>query len=603
MKKNFVLAACLLSLFIPLTVFAANVTKVVITAVEPMVGERQSYEASVPATASTEIYEVLWNGEFDNGVFVQGRDYTMTVKLRIKASSSNVFSTTSNINVTINGHKAKVTKISEKYITVKYTWKTLGGENPDSPEYKLKARLKELTDSYKATNATDDKEFLQYLRKELVGAEVWVVSDGSYKYSRKLPSETVDGRFTMLIGLKHGGVSLDRYRISLVLPARNTSVHAQKLNEDMELMKKALDDYIVTAQTTGSEILNVVNAAAIHGSKAEWGENYTYEMPTSSVLGSIDGNLIIALGDKKDYIRAHKVLPIKGDAADADIDADFITFSKALHNYAVTNKTAKEELMKVANAAITNGSKLSCTGFEVNKATYENEGKIVMYFELTNKDKRRSPRIMMKIPVLKAVIPPGLPLTIQEEWEVARQTNIRRYKFGLPLLAIATPLQEAAEIRADELFIKCCHTRPNGTNYNTAIDTDFSAGKIVGENINAHADSPTESVNKWMDSPGHRANILESRYCYIGVGRKANSVTKSWVQLFAGNCDVSGVESSTGSFHFKSIEDMENAYVICEMLYKTKAYIPFDTDYMQQHDKTFTLRLKGKTITVTVDRL
>ena len=129
---------------------------------------------------------------------------------------------------------------------------------------------------------------------------MWVVSDGSYKYSRKLPNETVDGLFTMLIGVKHGGVSLDRYRISLVLSARNTSVHAQKLNEDMEVMKKALDDYIVTAQTTGSEILNVVNAAAIHGSKAEWGENYTYEMPTSSVLGSIDGNLIIALGDKKD---------------------------------------------------------------------------------------------------------------------------------------------------------------------------------------------------------------------------------------------------------------------------------------------------------------
>ena len=47
MKINFLLAACLLSLFIPLTVFAANVTKVVITAVEPMVGEKQSYEASV----------------------------------------------------------------------------------------------------------------------------------------------------------------------------------------------------------------------------------------------------------------------------------------------------------------------------------------------------------------------------------------------------------------------------------------------------------------------------------------------------------------------------------------------------------------------------
>lgn len=130
MKKNFLLAACLLSLFIPLTVFAANVTKVVITAVEPMVGERLSYEASVPATASTEIYEVLWNGEFDNGVFVQGRDYTMTVKLRIKASSSNVFAPASMINATINGHKGKVSVVREyKAISAKYTWKELGGPN------------------------------------------------------------------------------------------------------------------------------------------------------------------------------------------------------------------------------------------------------------------------------------------------------------------------------------------------------------------------------------------------------------------------------------------------------------------------------------------
>ena len=188
MKRHFLVIAFILSVLFSGIISAANVTKVTITTKEPLVGEKQSFKASVPETASTEVYEVHWSGEFDNGRFVQGRDYTMTVKLRIKASSSNVFSTTSNINVTINGHKAKVTKTSEKYITVKYTWKTLGGENPDSPEYKLKARLKELTDSYKATNATDDKECLQYLRKELVGAEVWVVSDGSYKYSRKLPS-------------------------------------------------------------------------------------------------------------------------------------------------------------------------------------------------------------------------------------------------------------------------------------------------------------------------------------------------------------------------------------------------------------------------------
>ena len=53
-------------------------------------GEKQSFKASVPETASTEVYEVHWSGEFENGRFVQGNNYTMTVRLRIKASSSNV---------------------------------------------------------------------------------------------------------------------------------------------------------------------------------------------------------------------------------------------------------------------------------------------------------------------------------------------------------------------------------------------------------------------------------------------------------------------------------------------------------------------------------
>ena len=80
MKRYILLIACFISILVSLEASAANVTKVVITTREPMVGEKQSFQASVPATASTEIYEVLWNGEFDNGVFVQGRDYTMTVQ-------------------------------------------------------------------------------------------------------------------------------------------------------------------------------------------------------------------------------------------------------------------------------------------------------------------------------------------------------------------------------------------------------------------------------------------------------------------------------------------------------------------------------------------
>ena len=131
-------------MFIPLTAHAANVTKVVITTQEPAVGEVRSFKASVPETASTEIYDVKWEGDFKNDRFVLGKNYTMIVGVRIKSSSSNRFSTSSNINVTINGHKARVTEIHSDRIWVKYTWKSVGGEDPEDPQYKLKTRLNEL---------------------------------------------------------------------------------------------------------------------------------------------------------------------------------------------------------------------------------------------------------------------------------------------------------------------------------------------------------------------------------------------------------------------------------------------------------------------------
>ena len=88
MKK--LLSVFLTSVLFAITASAAFVTKITITAAEPVVGEKMSFKASVPETASTEVYEVHWAGEFDNERFVQGNDYTITVKLRIKASSSSL---------------------------------------------------------------------------------------------------------------------------------------------------------------------------------------------------------------------------------------------------------------------------------------------------------------------------------------------------------------------------------------------------------------------------------------------------------------------------------------------------------------------------------
>ena len=597
MKRYLLLLAFLVSTFLPIAAADEYVKQITIKIQEPAVGAIPTYEASVDQHQKIRVAEVIWAGEFDNGKFVRGRNYTVAVRVMIDESSPYMFAKPSQSVITINGKKGQVTSSGQKKMKIEYDWKELGGPNPDLPENKLKASLNELAAAYIATNTTNKDDVLKYLKKEMPNAEIWLAG-GAYQSTQLLPTETEDGNFSITIGITKGSVTLDRYSFTVTIPARNKSPYAQKLNEDMKRMQAALKAHAITAKTTGKEILQIVNAAAVNGTKASWDETFIHNMPTSTMQGSIEGNLILALGDRTEYIRVHKILPIKGDKSDANIDADFHALAKALDNFKVTNTTTKEEVLNVADASITNGSTITCVNFSRIDATYEAEGKIVAYFELKNNGKVRSPRIAMKIDVLKAVLPPELAIN-QAEWEVVRQTNLQRFKQGRHLLAVASPVQDAARIRVDEICVRYSHTRPDGRACNTAIAPSFMINKIAGENIQARAESPSKAVENWMGSKGHKANIL-GNYCYIGVGRRANVAETSWVQLFVGNCEIKGVASSTGTFFFNTIEDMENAYVICDTGDGIKAYIPFDADYMIQNGKQYTLRLMGKTVTVTV---
>lgn len=60
--------------------------------------------------------------------------------------------------------------------------------------------------------------------------------------------------------------------------------------------------------------------------------------------------------------------------------------------------------------------------------------------------------------------------------------------------------------------------------------------RAAGENIAAGQTTPAQVVDAWMNSPGHRANILERAYKYIGVGyvNSGSGYRHYWVQMFAG---------------------------------------------------------------------
>lgn len=103
---------------------------------------------------------------------------------------------------------------------------------------------------------------------------------------------------------------------------------------------------------------------------------------------------------------------------------------------------------------------------------------------------------------------------------VVQWTNTQRAKYGLPPLKENTKLDASAEIKAQDMLKNqyFAHESPTGariTDLVASVGYDFIA---IGENLALGNFKDDETlVQAWMDSPGHRANILNNKYQEIGV--------------------------------------------------------------------------------------
>lgn len=117
--------------------------------------------------------------------------------------------------------------------------------------------------------------------------------------------------------------------------------------------------------------------------------------------------------------------------------------------------------------------------------------------------------------------------------EVVNLVNAERAKEGLSPLTIDTKVQAAAQVRAQECEQLFSHTRPNGTSFATALKEQNVSYRSAGENIAWGQQTPQEVVTAWMNSSGHRANIMNENFTTIGVGYYENARgTDYWCQLF-----------------------------------------------------------------------
>ena len=110
--------------------------------------------------------------------------------------------------------------------------------------------------------------------------------------------------------------------------------------------------------------------------------------------------------------------------------------------------------------------------------------------------------------------------------------NEERAKNGLGALTTTTALNNAATKRAKEIVSKFSHTRPDGTSGVTVLGEYNISYRAWGENI-AYGQRSAEAVmDAWMNSDGHRKNILNSNFGKVGIGCYEQNGILYWTQVF-----------------------------------------------------------------------
>ncbi|MFC4411288.1 CAP domain-containing protein [Chungangia koreensis] len=118
------------------------------------------------------------------------------------------------------------------------------------------------------------------------------------------------------------------------------------------------------------------------------------------------------------------------------------------------------------------------------------------------------------------------------EQQVLDLTNAERAKEGLKPLAIDMPLMNSAEEKSADMA-KNGYFDHNSPTLGSPFDQMKANGidyRSAGENIAKGQRTPEEVVKAWMESPGHRANIMKADFTHIGIGYVENG--NVWTQQF-----------------------------------------------------------------------
>jgi len=169
--------------------------------------------------------------------------------------------------------------------------------------------------------------------------------------------------------------------------------------------------------------------------------------------------------------------------------------------------------------------------FSAPPANVQNETKAIENTQANTKSENAQPTTS----VLKDTTNNTTASNSNYEQKVVELVNIERQKNGLATLQLDSSVSNVARTKSKDMAANNYFAHQSPT-YGSAGDMLKQSGinwSAWGENIASGQRTPEAVVTAWMNSEGHRANILSSNFAKIGVGYVTNSNgTPYWTQMF-----------------------------------------------------------------------
>lgn len=120
--------------------------------------------------------------------------------------------------------------------------------------------------------------------------------------------------------------------------------------------------------------------------------------------------------------------------------------------------------------------------------------------------------------------------------QILTLVNVERKKVNLQPLTLNSKLGQAAQNHTNDMVSKSyfSHTSPSGGTMTSRVKATGYVYSTIGENIAAGSSTATATMTQWMNSPGHRANILNPKFRELGVGYAPSNdqYRYYWTQVF-----------------------------------------------------------------------